>query len=551
MAAVLVLASAACSPGDDEPSAETSTTSVTTTVATSIPPAPDGPTAIVAMLETPATLNPIAPGGTRESATVVQRAMLPGAFLYDPVSWEVVPDLVVRVPSAADGDVVVFGTRQAVTWRIAPEAVWSDGVPVSGEDFAFTLRATYGLTECGGNNRFDSLFGIEIVTVTGKSITVEMPGPTTAYETMFPAIVPAHATDGSSVCTDDGVGWPSAGPFIASSIEESRVTVARNDAYWRDPADLDGVEFVAFEDEASIAAAIASGDADVAVVFDAGAAATATDAGARVVSSPSGRLEHLAFDFRRGGDDEEALLAELSFRRGIARALDLDAVASASGWLPVRGVLRGAEPATPWDVYGHDLEEARRLIAIACEEIDRDCVADPPALRLVATGFGVRPLIVGQVVSDLEAAGITVTTDEVAAADMGDRLASGDWDLAVLAFTESPGVAAAADAVFGAVGPDGVTNVYGYGGVGSLAATERAAFQLQLFAGQASVSQDPARVRRLLGETHALLASEVVFVPLVARPRFTVVGERLDGVVANGSPSGVTWNVGAWSLRDA
>ncbi len=550
-AVVLALVVAACSPADEETGSTiaeaSSTTSTTATVTTTAPAAPpDGPMAVVGVLEIPHTLNPIAEGGTRAASALVQQATLPGAFVHDPETWRVVPFLVERIPTVEAGDISVFGDRQEVTWTVGPDAVWSDGVPVSGADFAFTLRAGFGQTECGGREDFDSLFGFEIVEVSDKAITISMPGPTTRFEGMFRAVLPSHATDGATVCTDDGVGWPSAGPFVAASLEEDRVGLVRNDAYWGATPALTAVEFVRFDDEASLVAAMAAGDVDVAVVSSDEAAAAAEDSGVAVIAQPSGRIEHLAFDFRAGSGEEE-LLSTLEFRQGIARAIDVESMAATTGWLRVDGVARGVTPPEPWEVYGYDAEEAMRLIGVACEQIGRDCGADPPELRLLATGFGVRPAVVERVAADLRAVGVTVTVDVVSSLDLTDRIAGGEWDVAVLSMSEPAGVGAMARWLLDALDPESLGNVYGYGGTGSIAATERSAFQLRLFSGQVGVAPDLVRAARLLGEAHELVAREVVFVPLVARPRFTLVGDGLEGVVPNISPSGLTWNIGDWS----
>lgn len=548
VALVLAVLGVACSPAEEvaDDSTTSSTSATTTTVASTSVPA-DGSTVVVGVLEVPDTLNPVAPGGTRPASTLVQQASLPGAFVYDPVSWRTIPDLVVRIPSAAEGDVTVFGSRQDVTWTIRPEATWSDGTPVSGADFAFTLRATFGDVECAGGSGSASFFGFTIVDIADKSITIEMPGPSPMYETMFSAVLPAHATDGASVCTDDGAGWPSAGPFVVDALDADHVRLTRNDAYWGDTPAYDVVDIIRHDDEAVLADAVIAGSVDVAVVSSSAVAAMAGDAGVDVMTEPSGRLEHLAFDFRSGDGDAEALLGVLEFRQGVARAIDTAAIAAELGWVPLAGVARTATPPTPWDVYGYDVDEARRLIAVGCEEAGIDCTATPPRLRLLATDFGDRPVVVDRVVADLEAAGLAVQVDQVSSTQISDRIGGGEWDVAVLSLTEPAGVSAAATWLFGALDSDSGRNVYQYGGPGSLAAAERAAFQLQLFAGQFGVAPDPDRAGRLLGEMHELLAKEVVFVPLVASPRFTLVGEGVTGVVPNASPSGVTWNIGRWS----
>lgn len=557
MTIVLSLCALACSPADDAAPvsstvSQTSTTSAGAGPTSTVPPVETAAgTVRVGVLELPVTLNPIADGGTLPASTVIQQAVLPGAFVYDPGTWRAVPNLVVRIPSVEEGDVTLDRNRQTVTWLIDPEATWSDGTPVSGADFAFTLEAQLGLTACGGESALASILGFEILDVDEKSVTVEMRGPTTGYESMFAAVLPAHATDETTVCADNGVGWPSAGPFVAHEVTAESVTIRRNDAYWRGAPAVGVVQFLLYESADALGTAFAEGDVDLVVTQDAELASEIETVGGVKLAQRGGRAEHLAFNFARSGPTEESLIRSVLFRRAVARAIDRSALVEESGGMPIYGVVRSVDPSDPWAPLDHDLAEAVQLMAAACEEDLRDCVGEPPSLRLIASDYAIRPQLVELIVADLTAIGVDVDFEVMSSQDFFAALEETGWDMAVLGIGEKAGVSAAASLMSQTIAPDSIGNVYSYGGSGSLVATERTAFQVGIFVRQMEVSPSITRAVRLLGDVHRLLANDVVFVPLVAEPHFTLVAaERLTGVEANASPSGVTWNIAEWTYTD-
>ena len=81
--------------------------------------------------------------------TIVGQAHLAGAFDIDALSRELIPEVVVELPTGSNGGVVIDddGTM-TVKWQIRDEAVWSDGTSISGDDFAFTVDYQTATAEC-------------------------------------------------------------------------------------------------------------------------------------------------------------------------------------------------------------------------------------------------------------------------------------------------------------------------------------------------------------------------------------------------------------------
>jgi peptide/nickel transport system substrate-binding protein len=147
---LLVAACSTADSGDDAPPPSTLTTTSSTTAPASSTSTtttlrePSGPgyggVAVVADDQYPTTLNPFAPGGDNFITTIIGQAWMTGAWDIDAETLDRVPEVVVDLPTVSNGGVVVDEDgSMTVTYVIRDEAVWSDGVPISGEDLAFTV----------------------------------------------------------------------------------------------------------------------------------------------------------------------------------------------------------------------------------------------------------------------------------------------------------------------------------------------------------------------------------------------------------------------------
>jgi ABC-type transport system substrate-binding protein len=156
---VIVLLFVACtSDGSTDEATNSSTSLPTTSTTTTVPPstteppdttsttkAPSGPgyggVAIIADDQWPPTLNPWTEGGDNFIVSIIAQAWMTGAWDVDATTLEIVPEVVTEIPLTSNGGVVVKedGTM-TVAYSIRDEAVWDDGAPISGADFAFTLE---------------------------------------------------------------------------------------------------------------------------------------------------------------------------------------------------------------------------------------------------------------------------------------------------------------------------------------------------------------------------------------------------------------------------
>jgi len=120
--------------------ATTSTSSIAATT-TTVAGTPFGGEVAIGDDVEPPTLNPYVLGGDSYSVARISRAWTCGTQEVDGDTRELVPDLVVELPTVANGGLTLNedGT-ETVRLRIREDAVWEDGTPVSGYDYEFTYR---------------------------------------------------------------------------------------------------------------------------------------------------------------------------------------------------------------------------------------------------------------------------------------------------------------------------------------------------------------------------------------------------------------------------
>lgn len=92
------------------------------------------PTLIVADRDEPRTLNPLLIGGLSENLQV----LLFSCLLRSGPRGEPVPDIAIRVPNLANGDISPDG--RTITYRLRPGVTWEDGDPLTARDIVFTFE---------------------------------------------------------------------------------------------------------------------------------------------------------------------------------------------------------------------------------------------------------------------------------------------------------------------------------------------------------------------------------------------------------------------------
>ena len=244
-----------------------------------------------------------------------------------PSVFRVHPDFSVQLDEAFMVGAELTGQDpQTITYRIRPEARWSDGVPITADDFRYLWEHLNGT-----NPKIDAstVTGYErITTVTGsadgKTVTVVFGRPFAEWRGLFTTLLPAHYVRRQPGGWNRGLirhpeNIPSGGPFrIAEFTPGETVTLARNDNYWGSKAHLDRIQFRLVPDSDAQLDALRNDEADLIrpqSYTDLVNAARRLPGVQSQMRSSLG-FEHLTFNLKHPA------LAELAVRQAIATAMD-------------------------------------------------------------------------------------------------------------------------------------------------------------------------------------------------------------------------------------
>jgi peptide/nickel transport system substrate-binding protein len=134
------------------------------------------------------------------------------------------------------GDEAPFeGAVMSVTYNIHPDAMWSDGIPVTADDFAFTqdtiMNEEWNITSRSGH---DQIVNYEVVDA--KTFRADFPAVFAPWQSIFTEILPKHALEGADFNTvwNDEITVGS-GPFKFDSwTKDQNIKLVRNENFWRD-----------------------------------------------------------------------------------------------------------------------------------------------------------------------------------------------------------------------------------------------------------------------------------------------------------------------------
>ena len=184
-----------------------------------------------------------------------------------------VMELAEELPTTENGGISTDDLTITVKFR--PEAVWSDGIPVTAEDAVFT----YEMIMDQANNAYSrspwDTFVESLRAVDDRTLEIKLTEPYADWSIRLfngiSRVIPKHILQPvfEAKGSLDGAEWNrlpgvSDGPFKVTEFEPaSHITLAANDLYWRGRPKLDKIFMRLTEDRAVQIPALASGESDI------------------------------------------------------------------------------------------------------------------------------------------------------------------------------------------------------------------------------------------------------------------------------------------------
>lgn len=520
----------------------------------------NGGSATVALPEPWSGYNPGTPQGAASSSAALLAQVYPSAYVLSPqLVPEVNTDLLVSVEVTSTAPLTIIYT-------INPKAVWSDGVPVTAQDFVYAWLAQRGDgTDVNGTpDLVASTNGYrDISTVTGSKngrvVTVVFATPFTDWRTLFNHMVPAHVADTAGWNSGFAVFNPSvvlsAGPYEIQRVDGSGTAhLVRNPRWWGTPPPLASLNVHAGPVGAAglASGSTGAGQADAFGLSDVQQVSSPSD----LQSTLKASLALVSLEF----NVQSPVFLQTAVRQAIAHIIDRTAVlGSAVGALEPTAVLPDDHLAVSWQANYQassaageydvaDPTTAERLLRAAGYTRDAsghyvDAAGKPLLVRLAVESGTSWTAVAGFVVAEqLQAAGVQVTVSTVAGPTVG-RGTGDPYDAVIVNRASSPYPSATQGWFTPPSVKSGVDEAQNWSHLDDP--------QVEQLFDQGATVLNPVTGRSVYAQIDDQLWDQMVSLPLFNPPGLESNGVHLSGVTYNPTVDGLLWNVQTWSTLTA
>jgi len=519
-----------------------------------------GGTVTMALDQVPTTLNDHTVVGDSAAGRMLGSAIWAQVFRVGP---GLAPQLDTNVVDSAE---VVSLSPQTVVYKIDPRAVWSDGVPISADDFAYAWESQRGdgIDVDGTPDSVASTLGYsDIASLTGsndgRTVTVVFHTPFADWASLFNDLLPAHIAE--QVGWNHGFNQYATGVFVSGGPWEvlswqpgSGIVLGRNPRWWGSPPNLDRIVVKAVSGDAALTSSLVQGQADVAYPsgFDQSFMAQASSSSVLQTQSELGtRMLQLEFNARH------APLSSATVREGIAHTIDRAGIVESVGqpenhsaWEDNNHLEPNTEPGYVDDAAGY--EEADPVTAAHLLEQSGFALdghgrwtshGKPVTLDIVWAADDPWSAAVGPIVAaQLVAAGFDVVATPVSTAQFyGAVLPVGAFDLALVPVDASAYASALGNVFSTSPAITGEAPSQDWSGFDDP--------KIDALFTQAVQDLAPPQAHGIYQQIDQALWTAMPTLPLFAEPTMLVWSSSLSGVQDDPGGIGPFWNLRNWARR--
>ena len=226
----------ACGGSDDNGTSTGLVDTAAAPVETSPPPAADRPGGeiILGAEQWPDCLNPLTACSNASWLTwSVLVHLLPPLMEFDENNNRRASPVLVEAPTRENGGVDPHGDGTVtLTYRLNPEARWSDGTPITSADVWFTWRSALDTVGSRHTTGYDLI--TEVAHDDPHTAVITFSEEYAPWPQLFARVLPAHAFDGNTDISgywDDSIPI-SGGPWVQESWSPERQVLVPNENYW-------------------------------------------------------------------------------------------------------------------------------------------------------------------------------------------------------------------------------------------------------------------------------------------------------------------------------
>jgi peptide/nickel transport system substrate-binding protein len=527
----------------------------------------------------PENLMPLISAGNATSVANIEAQLLPQAYLIQPdLSIKYDDQLLTEEPtSEVNGDV------QTVTYKINPDANWSDGEPITADDFEFSWNLQKSSDPAqGGCETLLSTTGYDKITSVegadeGKTVTVTL-APFADWKALFSGsnnpVFPKHVMDQGSPeanCAYISTGWPiadglpqdiSGGPWQLkkSNINNGQqiVVLTPNENYWGDKPKLSQLVIQGIGNDPTTAVqGLKSGELNVIYPQpQLDLVGQVDDLEPNVASDVNFGItfEHLDFNAT------DPQLSDVRVRQAFAQALDRQEIVDQTVgqfssdaqvlnnriWLNTQDQYEDTAP----DQYKtRDVAGAKALLEQAGYALGADGIYAKGGQRLsfkidTTASNPLREQTINVMIPQLKEAGIEASfnanPDIFAGPDKPTSLVAGGFQVALFAWVGSPFISST---------PPIYQSPEGAGGAVQQNYSRTGSPEIDALLTQWLTETDEAQVATTGNEIDKLLWDQMATLPLYQKPTYIAYSNTVSGVEDNPTQAGPLWNSSTWSVE--
>lgn len=475
---------------------------------------------------------------------------------------------------------------QTIVYKLNPKAVWSDGVPITADDFIYNWQAQSGnpaYTDVGGKpydtaltagyNQIESVVGSDPsggaacdpgtaadrnvgMCPNGRTITVTLKPAFTDWRALYINLVPAHIS--RTVGWNTGFTGPQqtiSGSWfeIQSYNENQSLVLVRNPKYWGTPAKLDKLVFQFFGDDTQLVPALQNKEVNIINPSTVSLSIVQTAnqvSGAKTATQPGLEFEH--FDFNQA----DPYLARAQVRQAIAHGVNRSTIIARTVGEISKAVkplgsrmLMPTQPGYKGTNFAYDPSMSTNLFKELGFKKGSDGYWQPNygpqkghdlTFTIQSTsGNAVRSQTEELFQSEMKAIGVKINIQNYDANTLfGTNLPGGQFQIAEFAWVSTPFISANQSIYCSYTNATTCLQNYNH------AANSHVDSLMMNGISAPSLSSE----NNQFNEADAILWHNMVTLPMYQKPQYWAWSGNLKNVLPNTSNLGVTWNANNWSI---
>jgi len=449
---------------------------------------------------------------------------------------------------------------ETITYHINPKAVWSDGKPITCDDFKYTWQQIANGTNIYDRTGYTDIANVDCANEASPIVTYKKGTAFSGWQALFAGgtgVLPSHLLQGKNrdALMKNGYDW-SGGPWIAKWTKGDNITLTPNANYWGDKPHLSKVVFKFEADTASEFQAFKSNQ--VQAIYPQPQLDVVDAIGSGIPNANTATNANTAYVEALWINNSKPLFSDEKVREALGYAIDRDGIVKQLfGKL---GVDKAAQSINPFAIQDYSDQQAFAGYKLDLAKVTSIMTADgwtksggvwtkngqKAQFTLQTTSGNKRRDLTARVMQqELSTAGFTMKIDEVSADTLfGTNGPKGLYDVALYA----SGLTALTPGLCSQFCSKNIPGPANQESGQNWTRTNIPALDTQL----EIVDQNPdvAAEKAAAAKGDQIMAANAVTFPLDPLPDILIWSKKVVGPVQDNSILGMFWNINEWGCTN-